>query len=254
MTIVIIEDEELTAQDLADTVAKAEPGCEVIAILHSVKEAVTYFGKNDDPDLIFSDIQLGDGLSFEIFKKATITAPIIFCTAYDEYALRAFKTNGIDYVLKPFTKKTISEALRRYKDLKERFSKSSPDYKVIAELLQKRNKADTSVLVYYKDKILPVKTNDIALFHIDRDIMHLVTFDLKSYTISKTMEEIERIAGNNFFRVSRAVLIHRKAIKDASQYFHRKLLISLNIPFVPKEPITVSKLRVADFLNWLAGA
>lgn len=253
MKIVIIEDEELTAHDLADTISKSEPGCEVIAILYSVKEAIAYFGNKEEPDLIFSDIQLGDGLSFEIFKETDITVPVIFCTAYDEYALQAFKANGIDYVLKPFTKKTISVALRRYKDLKHNLSKNATDYKLITDLLQRRQPSEASVLVYYKEKILPVNFSDIALFYIDKDIMHLVTFSLKAYSITKTMEEIEKIAGNNFFRVNRQYLIQRKAIKEASQYFHRKLLINLNIQYAPKEPITVSKLRVADFLNWLSG-
>ncbi len=117
MTVVIIEDELLTAEDLADILLKLAYGIKVIKILQSVAEAVEYFKQHDAPDLIFCDIQLGDGFSFEIFKQTLIQTPVIFCTAYDEYALDAFRNNGIDYVLKPFTKKLIKEAVEKYKNL-----------------------------------------------------------------------------------------------------------------------------------------
>jgi two-component system, LytTR family, response regulator LytT len=255
MKIVIIEDEILTAEDLADTIVKAEPASRITAILHSVKEAISYFNENEEPDLVFSDIQLGDGLSFEIFKTVPVAAPVIFCTAFDEYALNAFKANGIDYILKPFTKKTISEALRKYRELKHKFSRKISAYESMTELLERRNtRQDTSVLVYFKEKILPVSTSDIALFYIEKkDMTHFVTFDQKIHITNKPLEELERLAGPGFYRVNRRVLINRKAIRDASQFFHRKLLINLSIPFVPKEHITVSKLRVQGFLNWLSG-
>jgi len=255
MKVVIIEDEVLTANDLAGTIARCDPDSEITVILKSVKEAVAWFNKNKEPDLIFSDIQLGDGLSFEIFKAVPVSAPVIFCTAFDEYALNAFRANGIDYILKPFTKKTVSEALNRYNRLKQSLSRDSSVYGTVAELLEKRDvPQDVSILVYFKDKILPVQANDIALFFIDKDIATIVTFNQKIYSISKSLDELEKLVGNHFFRVNRKVLIHRKAIKDASQFFHRKLLVNLSIPFTPKEHITVSKLRVRDFLNWLSGS
>lgn len=254
MKIAIIEDEELTAHDLAETIIKADPNVKIAVILYSVKEAIAYFNKNEKPDLVFSDIQLGDGLSFEIFRVVPISTPVIFCTAYDEYALTAFKANGIDYILKPFTKKTVEAALQRYKELKYNFLENNAAYESITELLQKKTpQQDTSVLVYFKDKILPINTSDIALFYIENEITHLVTFNQKIYSVSKTMEELEKLSGRNFYRVNRKALINRKAIKDATQSFHRKLLINLSIPFIPAEPITVSKLRVTDFLNWLSG-
>ena len=114
MKIVIIEDEKLTADDLADTILKVSPGVQIVARLSSVKDAIIWFRKNKQPDLIFSDIQLGDGLCFEIFRKQSVTTPVIFCTAFDEYALAAFKANGIDYILKPYDEQTIASALTRY--------------------------------------------------------------------------------------------------------------------------------------------
>jgi len=253
MKIVIIEDEKLTADDLAEIILKVEHGAQIIASLSSVKEAILYFHKNKKPDLIFSDIQLGDGLSFEIFKAVAVSAPIIFCTAYDEYALNAFKTNGIDYILKPFTKKTIANALGKYKELRNNLSRSAINYETILELFGNKNPKDASVLVYIKDKIIPVKTSDIALFYIENEITHFITFNQHRHIVNKALDELEAITGNNFYRANRQYLINRRAIKDASQYFHRKLLVNLLIPFTSHEPITISKVKVTEFLNWLSG-
>ncbi len=253
MRIVIIEDEKLTAEDLAETILKVEPDAQIVASLSSVKEAVNYFQKNEKPDLIFSDIQLGDGLSFEIFKTVTVSTPIIFCTAYDAYALNAFKANGIDYILKPFTKKIIVNTLDKFKELRNNLSRTLINYGSISELFGNRNnKQDASVLVYIKDKIIPVKTNDIALFYIQNETIHFITFSQKTYTVNKTLDELETITGNYFYRANRQYLINRKAIKDASQYFHRKLVVNLSIPYAANEPITVSKVKATEFLNWLS--
>lgn len=251
MTIVIIEDEQLTADDLAETIVKANPQAQIVTILSSVKEAIAWFQHHENPDLIFSDIQLGDGLSFEIFASVSSTTPVIFCTAYDEYALNAFKVNGIDYILKPFTLATIAEALKKYNELKNNFSRNILQYEHILALFgDKKKQKKGSVLVYHKDKILPVRTEDVALFYIENEITYLITFDQKNYSINKTMEELEKTIGNDFYRVNRQFLINRKAIKEASQYFARKLSITLVVPF--KETITVPKVKVTDFLDWLA--
>lgn len=254
MKIIIIEDELLTAEDLRNTILEIEPNAQVVACLSSVKEAILYFKKNEKPDLIFSDIQLGDGLSFEIYKNLSISTPVIFCTAYDEYALNAFKANGIDYILKPYNRKTIEEALAKYKQLKNNFAHNIAQYETILDLFEKikAKKKQEVVLVNYKEKIIPVRIDDIALFYIDYEITHLFTFEQKQYSINKTIEELEEITGDDFFRTNRQFLINRKAIKDASRYFARKLSISLIIPF--KEQIIVSKEKSKDFLNWLSGS
>lgn len=252
MKILIIEDEELTASDLADTIMKVEPGANVISILKSVKEAVTYFKKSQSvPDLVFSDIQLGDGLSFEIFNKIQCTFPVIFCTAYDEYALNAFRTNGIDYILKPFSEKTISDAFAKYKILKSSFSKTNLNYDSILELFKAPvSQKSGSILVYHKDKIVPVKLDEIALFYIETEMTFLMTFDNNKHLINKTLEEIEKLTSDNFYRANRQYLINRRAIKEAAHYFSRKLSVTLTIPF--KEKILISKERSSDFLNWLS--
>lgn len=251
MKILIIEDEQPTADDLAENILELAPEVQIIAQLNSVKEAIDWFKKNEQPDLIFCDIQLGDGLCFEIFKTQHISTPVIFCTAFDEYALNAFKSNAIDYILKPFDKQTISDALSKYKELKRRFSDNSLQLDTIFKIFENRvNQKKASVLVYYRDKILPLRTENIAIFYIEHELTYLVTFEQKSFTINKSLEELEKITGSEFYRANRQYLINRKAIKEVSQYFARKLSISLNIPL--KESIIVNKVKVPDFLNWLS--
>ncbi|MBN1415723.1 MAG: response regulator transcription factor [Bacteroidales bacterium] len=251
MRIVIIEDEKLTATNLAETILTVVPDARITAILSSVQSAVSWFQENEQPDLIFSDIQLGDGLCFDIFKTTSIHAPVIFCTAYDEYALKAFDANGIDYILKPFDKTTIAEAFQKYHQLKDSFTGNIANLEKIIQFIEnKKKQSKGSVLVYKQDKIIPVRLEDIALFYVDNEITRLITFDHKTYTINKTLEKVEEISPDDFFRVNRQFLINHKAIKEASQYFGRKLSLTLTVPFTEK--ITVSKNKVAGFLNWLS--
>lgn len=251
MNIVVIEDEKLTSDDLVEIIQELEPEAVITGVLTSVKEAVAFFQSGGGADLIFSDIQLGDGLSFEIFKTVEINVPIIFCTAYDEYTLNAFKTNGIAYVLKPFTVASIRPALEKFKTLQRAFAPSVVPYSDIIRLLGDRApQRASSILVYYKDKIIPVRLEDVALFYIRNEVTHLITFDKTTYLVNKTLDEIEKLGGGVFFRANRQYLVNRKAVADASSYLSRKFSISLNIPF--NETIIVSKEKMQSFLNWLA--
>ncbi|HVN59124.1 MAG TPA: LytTR family DNA-binding domain-containing protein [Bacteroidales bacterium] len=251
MKIVIIEDEKRTAEDLAETILKLSPEVQIVARLSSVKDSVAWFKRNEQPDLIFSDIQLGDGLCFEIFKKQSITTPVIFCTAFDEYALTAFKSHGIDYILKPFDEATVASALNRYKELEDNFMGNNQRTEKIFKLFENRqNQRTGSVLVYHKDKILPVRIEDIALLYIEHEITYLITFAQKTFTINKSLEELEEITPDSFYRASRQFLVNRKAIKEVSQYFARKLSVTLVFPF--DATITISKVKVSDFLKWLS--
>ena len=250
MKIIIIEDEELTASDLSENIRKVDGTAEIVAILRSVRESVAYLRENIEPDLIFCDIQLGDGLSFEIFRECTVSAPVIFCTAFDEYALKAFKANGIDYILKPFSKNTIENALTRYNTLKSTFQKTTNPIENILELFENRKQTKpNTVLVYHKDNIIPVRVNDIALFYIENELTRLLTFSREHHTINKSLDELESSTDDNFFRANRQFLINRSAVKSASQYFNRRLNVSLTIPFDNK--ILVSKEKATQFLNWL---
>src|SRR5690606_36462469 len=163
MKIVIIEDEKLTAKDLEDVILEVAPSSEVVAVLYSVKQAVAYLSKSPAPDLIFSDIQLGDGLSFDIFNQVKINTPIVFCTAYDEYALKSFRLNGIDYMLKPFTQEAVKGALDKYEGLSLAFSGGSPAIEEVQRILNElKPTKSSSVLVNHKEKIIPIKMDDIA--------------------------------------------------------------------------------------------
>lgn len=252
MKIVIIEDEKLAAEDLAEVILKLQSNAQIVVCLQSVKEAVAYFKTHSSPDLIFSDIQLGDGLSFDVFKSVAVSAPIIFCTAYDEYALNAFRTNGIDYILKPVTEAYVAQALNKYHSLRKEFSVEQVSYDSLFDLfVNKIPQKTSSILVSYKEKIIPVKTDHIALFYIEQEETRLLTFDHKVYVLNKNLEELERLSGDDFFRVNRQCLINRKAVKDAAHFFSRKMVINLSVPF--KETITISKEKTPQFLEWLAG-
>src|SRR5450631_716239 len=157
MNIVIIEDELLTAEDLAQIIGQIGKDIHISAVLHSIKDSIDYFRQGPLVDLVFSDIQLGDGLSFEIFRAVRVETPIIFCTAYDEYALDAFKSNGIDYILKPFTAGTVIQAIGRYQQLKKHFMPASLDYEKLIKTIRGEDRPEhpvVSILVYHRDKVL----------------------------------------------------------------------------------------------------
>jgi two-component system, LytTR family, response regulator LytT len=251
MKIVIIEDEKLTARDLKRTILAAEPDIEVAALLHSVEEAIDYFKKNDDTDLIFSDIQLGDGLSFDVFEKMSNPVPVIFCTAHNTYFSEAFKAAGIDYVLKPFTREAIEKALLKYQNLEKKFSKNKEDYKGLLGLLEaKLNPRKSAVIVHQRGKIIPLDAVTIALLYIENGGTYAFTFEQEKFLVNDSLEDLEKSFGAYFFRANRQYLVNRKAIKDASHFFNRKIIINLTVPF--KGQVLVGKLKTAAFIDWLA--
>lgn len=251
MNILIIEDEALTAQDLAGILTQMPEQVEIRKIVPSVAEAIRYLKEFNPPDLIFCDIQLGDGLSFDIFRQVKTDCPVIFCTAYNEFALEAFRNNGIDYILKPFTKKTIGDALDKYRVLRQNFTRNAINYNGFFSSpgWTETYKKNGSLLINWKDKIIPVKIKDIALFTIDYKMTQLVTFDNQKYFINLTLEELEQTCGPGFYRANRQYLINKDAILEALQYFARKLILKLSIE--GKHDVVISKNRVPEFLEWL---
>jgi len=250
MKIVIVEDEKWIAKDLAQTITSIEPSAEIIKILHSVEDAINYFQANPKSDLIFSDIELGDGLSFQIYEKIPNHPPIIFCTAFNEYALEAFKTAGIDYLLKPFSKSSVTKALEKYQKLKNTFATPATDFNAIINLLGKTIQPKSqSVVVYQGDKIIPIEGSQVALFFVENENIYAYTFDQKKFLVSEKMEALELTFSPSFFRANRQFLVNRKAVKDAANSFNRKITVNLILPF--KEPIQVGKLKVTEFLEWL---
>ena len=256
MKILIIEDEKAVSNDLLSTIKKIWEGRPQLNIfqVYSVKESINYLETEEIPDLIFSDIQLGDGTCFEIFRQIEIKSPVIFCTAYDEFAIQAFKANGIDYILKPFMTETIRKALDKYDNLRKLFSNntSAPNYEGILKLLSEPREENrvASILVYIKDKILPIKLEDIALFFLEENDIYLLTLDGKKYSSNKSLDELEKITGNYFFRANRQCLVSRSIITSAHNFFSRKLALNLSIPFSPQ--IIVSKEKKTTFLDWLS--
>ncbi|MBP9187070.1 MAG: response regulator transcription factor [Bacteroidia bacterium] len=252
MKILIIEDEKLTAKDLMNTIKLVEPNAEIVAQIATVEDAIFYFENQPNIDLIFSDIQLGDGSSFEIFEKLKINTPIIFCTAFNEYALKAFETSGIDYILKPFSKNTVQKAILKFKTITQKTDSIQPNYKELFDTISKKIQSTklSNIIVYQGDKIIPLAGDTIALFYIDNGIVKAINFDNKKFTISYNLEELEQKYSPHFFRPNRQFLVNRSAIKEAAQYFNRKHLVHLTIPF--SEQILVGKEKINAFLDWLA--
>ncbi len=249
MKIAIIEDESLTARDLAKTITSIDPDAEIVAILSSVEEGISFFKKSPAPDLIFSDIQLGDGLSFVIFKEMNCCIPIIFCTAYDEYAIQAFKTAGIDYLLKPFSRLSVSKALEKFQTLKAAFEPPPNDFGTVLKTMMQhlQNGPMPSVIIHQGEKIIPLEGEKIALFSIEGDYTFAHTFDGDNFMLSQKLDALEKTFGGSFFRANRQHLVNRKAVKDAEHFAHRKIALNLSIPF--NETVLVGKLKASAFWN-----
>lgn len=251
MKVVIIEDEKITAKDLKRTILAVEKDITIDAILHTVEDAVEYFKNNTDTDLIFSDIQLGDGLSFEIFKKMDEPVPVIFCTAYNNYFTEAFDASGIDYIMKPFSKTVIEKALSKYMNLEKRFTKNTEAYKNQFGILEnKLGLRKNAVIIRQRDKVIPIEASAIAFFYIEGKCTYVYTFQQEKFIVNENLDMLEQSFSPGFFRANRQFLINRKAIKDAQHFFNRKLIINLTIPY--KEQILVGKLKTTDFIEWLS--
>jgi len=254
MKAVIIEDENFASQALQALIREIDPSIEIVATLESIKESVEWFKFNSTsvPDLVFMDIHLADGPSFAIFDEVKITCPIIFTTAYDEYALKAFEVNSIDYLLKPISRENLERALDKYKNLTV-----NPDNHVelINTLVTSLKKGVRNYKSYFlvpeKDKLIPLATADIAYIYIDVKVVRAVTFSNKTYYLDQTLDELALLLNpDDFFRANRQYIISRKAVKDLSIWFGGKMIVNLTLP-VP-ERITVSKLRAKNVKQWVS--
>lgn len=244
MRIVIIEDEALTAEDLQDSILMIAPESTIEAVLHSVQDAEEYFRNNNLPELLFCDIQLGDGSIFDLLNKVRIDAPIIFCTAYDEHTLQAFKLNGIEYILKPFSTEDVRLALDKYERLKLNF-KNQFDF---GEL---RSQSQQNLLVHFRDTIVPVNYTDIGMIYISNQIIYVQTFGNKKYALNNTLEELEHILDRRFFRVNRMAIVNRELVQNVNKLLNRKLLVNVSPDFKTDIKLTVSKTKSPLFLKWL---
>lgn len=250
MKIVIIEEELLVAENLAVNLRKLVPSIEITAILGSVAEAMDYFGDRPKVDLIFSDIQLTDGVSFDIIKAVDVNAPIIFCTAYDQYAIEAFNANGIEYILKPFGIDSLKKALEKYEGLKAMLAGNiAKRYEALLASIPDRHNSTGTIIVRFHNKLLPLSFDKIAMLYVTADVTYLHTMVGENYILNETLEELEKITGASFIRANRQFLVSRKAIREAQDIFPRKLKLVLNIPF--EREILISREKKTKVLSWL---
>lgn len=251
MNVLIIEDETAAAVNLKSILRSVMPDCNVIDVLESIEESVDFFNDKSQPtpDLVFMDIHLADGESFRIFDSVEIQAPIIFTTAYDEYALRAFKVNSIDYILKPIKDEDLRHAIDKFTLLS---GMERNDYKSRVNTMIESSKRDSQrvFLVHYKDKIIPLSIDDVAFFYTSNEKVSAHTYSGERYVIDRTLEVLQSLLPDDeFFRANRQFIVARKAVKDIAVWFGSRL--SLNLSIETPEKIIISKARVPEFKQWL---
>ncbi|NMH29237.1 LytR/AlgR family response regulator transcription factor [Flavobacterium silvaticum] len=252
MRIVIIEDELPAARALGRRLEKL--GLQPETMLHSVEQSVNWFGRNPQPDLIFLDIQLSDGLSFEIFEKVDISSAVIFTTAYDEYALRAFKLNSIDYLLKPIDDDELASAVEKYQRQNKPALPSEIDFAQIRKLLsnpaEKQYRSRITVKVGTNLRVIPIA--EVECFYSENKGTYLHTSDNRDYPIDLTLDALEaELDPSEFFRISRKFIVPLRSSREMSVYSNSRL--KLNLPTYKAEEVVVSRERVQDFRNWLGG-
>jgi DNA-binding LytR/AlgR family response regulator len=250
MKIIIIEDEKPAARLLQRKIEKLGYG--ITTLLHSVEESLEWFQNNDHPDLIFLDIQLSDGLSFEIFEKIDIKSAVIFTTAYDEYALRAFKLNSIDYLLKPIDEEELATAISKFANQFQANSVSNLDFEAIKRMLvnpvSKEYRKRFSVKIGQQIKVIDVV--EIECLYSENKGTYIHTLDNRDYLIDSSLEVVEaELDPKNFFRISRKYIIPLHSVKEIQLYSNSRLKISL--PTYKADEVIVARERVSDFKEWL---
>lgn len=249
MKTVIIEDEKLAQERLEELINQVDSSIEVTAKLASVEESIKWLKKNE-PDLIFLDIQLEDGLSFEIFDKVTIDVPVIFTTAYDQYATKAFKLNSIDYLLKPIRKAELKEALNKYKNIKNSYLRDFED--VFKSIMNKEIIYKKRFLVQYGQKIKKVETEEIAYFYAMEKNVFMTTYEKSNYPVNYSLDKLTEILDpEKFFRINRKMIISFDAIKNMIPFSRSRIKIELNPPAPKEVEALVSVERASSFKEWL---
>ncbi len=247
MRVLIIEDEQPAARLLQRVLAAVEPEAEVLALLHSVEESVHWLQQNPAPDLILLDIQLGDGLSFDIFKQITVQSPVIFTTAYDAYTLRAFKLNSVDYLLKPIEPEELRAALLKFKQFFP--ASKAPDWQQLLVHFQKPAYRER-LLIRSGTATLFIPISQAAYFYSEDGLSFVVPSSGKRSLLETTLEKLEQeLDPGQFFRINRKLIVQISAIQRIEPYFNSRL--SLQLTPDPTFEVIVSRERVADFKEWL---
>ena len=251
MKIVIVEDELAASENLTYILKNLNPNIEVLTVLDSVRSSVEYFAAPNEAELVFMDIHLADGLSFEIFDQVQINKPVIFTTAYDQYSLKAFKVNSIDYLLKPVDEDELAKALNQFKVQSQIESPPNVQMEGLLNLIKANSETyKTTYLVSLRDQLIPIKTASLAYLYIDTGIVIGITKDNQRYSFDKKLEDLEsELDPSYFYRVNRQFIVHKDAIANIKYYFNGKLI--LNVSPVFKEQIVVSKAKSTAFKKWI---
>lgn len=247
----LVEDERASARNLKQ-ILEDLGNVEVIDHLDTIEDTVDWFRENDPPDVLFLDIHLADGSAFEIFKQIEVSCPIIFTTAYDEYAIKAFRVNSISYLLKPIKRKDVEEALNKLERL---WGSSQGDEANVRELLKmlrpERNYKSHFLVSVRGDKLMPLETREIGCIHIADGLVRAFTYDGQKYFLDQTMDEVEAsLDPQHFYRANRQTIIARQAIRDLDSWLNHRLKVNLKMPF--DEDILISKAKVKEFKEWIA--
>lgn len=250
LRVIIVEDETGAANSLRLLLKEISESVNILAIIPGVNDTLQWLKNNEHPDLAFFDIQLEDGTSFEIFKKANINFPVIFTTAYDQYAIEAFKVNSIDYLLKPVKEQELRFSLNKFNALKARGLERETAQKIIDAI--DKTPLITTFLIHFKDRLIPVSASDMAYFYIAGGLVHGCTKVKKIYPVEKSMDELERSLDKKmFFRANRQFIINRSAVKEVEFYFNGKYLLNMEPP--SSENIIISKAKIPLFKAWIKG-
>jgi two-component system, LytTR family, response regulator LytT len=252
MTVLILEDETLAAERLQNLLLEADPGSVVVAQLKSVEAAIDWLQSNTLPDLILSDIRLLDGLSFEIFEKLKVEKPVIFTTAYDQYAIKAFEVNSVDYLLKPVQPEKLKQAIEK---LKNREGQKTPahafDFSELVKLLQTgRPEYKSRFMVRLGQKIVAVPVEKVAYFFSENKLTFLVTQDQKRYPMDQPLDELTDLLDPKiFFRANRQFIVTFQSIAEIHPYFKGRIKLNLNP--VSTEEVVISSERTPEFKKWI---
>ena len=253
MRVVIIEDEYPAAERLEKLLQRVSEDIRLVATLDSVEEAVRWLSHHPAPDLILSDIQLSDGLSFEIYERVLIKSPIIFTTSYDEYAIRAFKLKSIDYLLKPIKYEELVRAIDKYRTLRDEFSGDDQTARLeqlLDDLVGSERSHKKRFLVKKNEQFIPITDEEIAYFRTEHELVYLTTRANKKYVVDYTLEQLESLLSpTRFFRINRQFILNMATIQQIHTYFSSRLKLKLHP--APDEEVIVSKGKVKGFKAWL---
>lgn len=255
MKAIIIEDEKLVARELAAKIAEVDTSIEIIEILGSLKTSLRWFAENAEPDIIFADIQLSDGVSFEIFNKFRMTCPIIFTTAYNEYAIQAFKVNSVDYLLKPVNRTELKNAIDKAKNVLKKQTNLPLDIQKLMEALnmnvQPKKNFKEQFLGSIRNSQVPVKINEVAYF-TRNELNYMITFGNEKYILDfTTLDEVEELLDpNQFYRANRQYIINIDSIQSVQNSINAKLVLRLKKPHNTIE-IDISREKAPTFKKWL---